>query len=232
MTSLKIDKVLEILSNSSRREILRLLTGKERYAFELSKTLNISQRAVTNHLKFLQDTELVQSEKRKSTKGPEREYYKLNQAVILSFTVAPNIFLGAVRSLGEDIPTQAPIAPSLQLGVSKSSSLTEIFREGLQLLPQIREGLDLLQAQQNKLLRGYQGLRSHITDFLEKNQFTAKEIRLILLLIENDGTASQTEIELAMGDVREVYQSLSKKEILKRDVNPNDEDFEYSLIDI
>jgi hypothetical protein len=92
--------------------------------------------------------------------------------------------------------------------------------------------LDLLQAQQNKLLRGYQGLRSHITDFLEKNHFTAEEIRLILLLIENDGTASQTEIELAMGDIREVYLSLSEKDILKRDVDPDDEDFEYSLTNL
>lgn len=230
MTDLKIDKVLEILSNNYRREILRLLTINDRYAFELSKILKISQRAVTNHLKFLQDAKLVQSEKRKSTKGPEREYYQLNQAVILSLTVAPNLFLAAVRSLEGDIPLQPPITPSLQLGVSKSSSLSEVFQEGLQLLPQIREGLDLLQAQQNKLLRGYQGLRSHITDFLEKNSFTVKEIRFLLFLIENDGSATQNEVELVIGEFRDIEQSLREKKIIKRNFIVEDDDFLYSIL--
>ncbi|MHA2249579.1 MAG: ArsR/SmtB family transcription factor [Candidatus Kariarchaeaceae archaeon] len=225
MTDLQIDKVLEILSNRYRREILRLLTLSDRYAFELSKTLNISQRAVTNHLKFLQDTGLVLSEKRKSTKGPEREYFQLDQAVILSLTVAPNLFLAAVRSLGEDIPSP-PITPSLQLS-DKSSTLSDVLREGLQLLPQIRQGLDLLQAQQNKLLRGYQGLLSHVTDNLEKNEFTSKEIRLILLLMENDGEATREIIEIAMGEITylsDVIKSLKEKNIIQSRLNAETDD--------
>ncbi len=230
MADLKIDQVLEILSNQYRREILRLLTISDRYAFELSKTLNISQRAVTNHLKFLQDTGIVQSEKRKSTKGPEREYFQLDQTVILSLTVAPNLFLAAVRSLAGDIPSQPPITPSMQLGVSKTSSLTEVLKEGLQLLPQIREGLDLLQAQQSKLLRGYQGLRGHLTEHLEKNGFKPKEIRLILLLIENDGIATQNEIELAIGDFRDVFRPLEQKGIINKKLSTEDDDFSYTLM--
>lgn len=42
------------------------------------------------------------------------------------------------------------------------------MEEGLNLLPQIKEGLLLLESQQSKLLRGYQGLRHHIQETLEK----------------------------------------------------------------
>ncbi|MGB1811825.1 MAG: ArsR/SmtB family transcription factor, partial [Candidatus Kariarchaeum pelagius] len=57
------DEALELLSNNYRREILRLITLKDRYAFELAKLLDISQRAVTNHLTILKQAGIVNSEK-------------------------------------------------------------------------------------------------------------------------------------------------------------------------
>ena len=57
---------------------------------------------MTNHLTILKQAGIVNSEKKKSTKGPEREYFKLNQAVILSLTVAPNLFLATLRNLEEN----------------------------------------------------------------------------------------------------------------------------------
>lgn len=225
MSEIQIDEALELLSNSYRREILKLITMKDRYAFELSKLLNISQRAVSNHLQSLKDIGILESEKRKSTKGPEREYFKLNRAVVLSLTLAPNLFLATIRSLDDNIRTQPPITPSLQLGMPKHDKLNDILNEGLNLLPQIREGLDLLEAQQSKLLRGYQGIRNHISDFLNKEGFSSLEIRLLLLLIEKEGELRQKEVELSIGPVSEltdVIKSLEEKNLITSELNKNE----------
>lgn len=234
MVLLDVDDVLEILSNNYRREILRLLTNKDRYAFELSKILGISQRAVTNHLKYLQEIGLVISEKRKSSKGPEREYFCLNEAVILSLTVAPNLFLATVRPLEEKILNQ-PITPSLQLNAASDSEnvVNDVIEQGLSLLPQIKEGLDVLQSQQNRLLRGYQGLQSHISEILEKEKFTAREIRIILILIERDGQTNINELEktinLPFTELSEELDVLEKKKIIKYAITKTNKGWEGEI---
>ncbi len=174
---------------------------------------------MTNHLTILKQAGIVNSEKKKSTKGPEREYFKLNQAVILSLTVAPNLFLATLRNLEENKSNQfTTITPELQLGSSKKTSFNDVMEEGLNLLPQIKEGLLLLESQQSKLLRGYQGLRHHIQETLEKNDFTSPEIRILLLLIEQDGEMSQAELSLALNlspnSIPELINPLIQKNIV------------------
>lgn len=218
MNDLEIDQVLEIVSNKYRREILRYLTIEDRYAFELSKLLEISQRAVTKHLKSLKDANLVYSEKKKSKIGPVREYFSLNKAVILSFTVAPNLFRASIRALNEDEDTRDQITPSMQLGKSEEPTFDKLFDEGMRILPEIREGLDLLQIQQNKLLRAYQGMQGHIYDYLDKNKFTEDEIRFMLFLLEHEGEVVKNEIEISMGSLSKLSETLNlleKKNVIE-----------------
>ncbi len=227
MISSDVEQVLDILSNSYRREILRLLTIRDRYAFELSKDLNISQRAVSKHLIFLKEMDLVTSEKRKSLKGPAREYFMLNQSVVVSLTIAPNLFLTTVRPLDES-KAQPEITPSLRLSApDEVDTVSSAIFQGLELVPQIKDGLDLLQAQQSKLLRGYQGIQSHISEYLKSKGFESREIRLILKLIENEGSLSEQEITVIFGNVSSISDtitSLKDKELITdeyRDQNGN-----------
>lgn len=204
-----MEKVLDILSNSYRREILRLLTIRDRYAFELSKDLNISQRAVSKHLLFLKKMGLVTSEKRKSLKGPAREYFMLNQSVVVSLTIAPNLFLTTVRPLDES-KAHPEITPSLRLSApNEVDTVSNAIIQGLELVPQIKDGLDLLQAQQSKLLRGYQGIQNHISEYLKSEGYDSKEILLILRLIENEGSLSEQEITGIFGNVSSAADSIT-----------------------
>jgi len=234
-TEIPFEDALELLSNNYRRDILKLITIKERYAFELSKILNISQRAVSNHLTALKDAGLVLSEKRKSSKGPDREYFHLERAVVLSLTVAPNLFLATLRNLDDKPQSQfASITPELQLGSSKQSSLQQVIDEGMELLPQIKEGLQLLETQQSKLLRGYQGLRNHIRETLERNDFTTQEIRIMLLLVEHDGKMTMAEVADALNiedtEIPALINPLIQKEVIVTEpIQAEDGTMDYSI---
>ena len=212
MSDLEVDIVLDILSNNYRREILRLLSVADCYAFELAKVLQISQRAVTKHLKFLEETGLVISEKRPSSKGPEREYYMLNKTIVLSFILAPNLFQSSIRRLTEDQINKPQITPALQLDPPKPSNLKEALKEGQKLLPEILANLDVVAIQQSRLLRAYQGVRSHIIDILENNDIDANKQRVLLHLIENDGVATKDEIERFLGKISNLDDILSELE--------------------
>ncbi|MHA2504198.1 MAG: ArsR/SmtB family transcription factor [Candidatus Kariarchaeaceae archaeon] len=216
---LPFDEALELLSNSYRREILRLITIKERYAFELSKLLNISQRAVSNHLTVLKEANLVSSEKKKSDKGPDREYFFLNRSVILTLTVAPNLFLATLRDLDDNVSSPfASITPELQLGSPQHTTYDTVIEEGIELLPQIKEGLALLEVQQSKLLRAYQGLRNHIREILTENEFSSQEIRVLLLMVEHDGEMTTEQFIQALNveetDIPSLVNSLIEKGVI------------------
>ena len=56
--------VFKALSDSTRREILKLLNNKDMTAGEISSHFNMSKPAITKHLEILRNAELVSSKKR------------------------------------------------------------------------------------------------------------------------------------------------------------------------
>jgi DNA-binding transcriptional ArsR family regulator len=65
-------EVFEAIAQPKRREILRLLAGGERSAGEVAARFDVTQPAVSQHLKVLKDTGLV-SERREGA----RRLYRL-----------------------------------------------------------------------------------------------------------------------------------------------------------
>jgi len=71
--SYKIDDVFSALADSSRRQILMMLSEKKMTVNSIAENFRFSRPAVSKHLKVLLNTNLVSSEQT----GRER-YYKLN----------------------------------------------------------------------------------------------------------------------------------------------------------
>jgi DNA-binding transcriptional ArsR family regulator len=60
-------EVFEAMAQPKRREILRLLSGRELSAGEIASRFSVTQPAISQHLKVLKDVGLV-SERREGTK--------------------------------------------------------------------------------------------------------------------------------------------------------------------
>src|SRR5256885_4915341 len=60
-------EVFEAVAQPKRREILRLLSGRELSAGEIASRFDVTQPAISQHLKVLKDVQLV-SERREGTK--------------------------------------------------------------------------------------------------------------------------------------------------------------------
>ncbi len=71
------DAFFQALSNSYRREILRLLEDGERSAGEIAARFDISQPSVSRHLDLLRRTGLVLSDRRKN-----QIFYALNPTAV------------------------------------------------------------------------------------------------------------------------------------------------------
>ncbi len=196
MDEMSIDKILDLLSNKHRREILRLLSIEDRYAYELAKLLNITPRAVTNHLNALADQGLISSEKRSSGIGPDREYYSLDKDINLRITFGRHLFAAHANQLSS---SQQSGASALQLSPpEKLDSLEDVIQTGLDELPKLKQQVEILERESTRYIRKYQGMMLHIGELLKSNGLNADETDFLLKLIEKGGRATLNELCEAM----------------------------------
>jgi ArsR family transcriptional regulator len=77
-------ELLDLLGNENRRRILRLLSRKPCYVTEIGEYLDVSPKAIIDHLKKLEEAGLVESR----TDGSRRKYFHIAQDVRLEVTVS------------------------------------------------------------------------------------------------------------------------------------------------
>jgi len=77
--------LLDLLGNENRRRILRLLATKPCYVTEISEYLDVSPKAVIDHLRKLDEAGLVES----TTDDQRRKYFRIAQSLRLEVSVSP-----------------------------------------------------------------------------------------------------------------------------------------------
>ena len=106
------DEAMAILENKARRDILKHLVKEPHYPLQLSELLEISQQAVMKHIKILEKTRFVESEKIPSEKGgPPKKMYKVNQSFSLRLDLGPDLF----RAEHRQMPSGGPMRLSNKL---------------------------------------------------------------------------------------------------------------------
>lgn len=95
-----IDFFLEIIENSTRREILKKLIEKKCYPLLLSRELNLTQQAVMKHLAFMEKSKIVKvCGYEKNINGPPRKIYTLEGRYSLTVDLTPNLFYIDIKEI-------------------------------------------------------------------------------------------------------------------------------------
>ncbi|MHA1304516.1 MAG: ArsR/SmtB family transcription factor [Candidatus Heimdallarchaeaceae archaeon] len=128
---LDIEDLFEVLSNSTRRKILQLLSSEALYPFQISKILEISPRIVGKYITELEELGLITTVEKKSDKGPSRKYAQLNKSFSIMIDVSPNNFTWKIIPISEVFESKDEI-PKKEKKVTR-----EIFRE----IEQIKESI-------------------------------------------------------------------------------------------
>ena len=106
------DEALTILENPTRRQILKRLVKEPHYPLQLSELLDVSQQAVVKHLRVLEKSGFVDSERVPSEKGgPPKKMYTVNQSFSLRLDLGPDLF----RAEHRRIPVGGPMRLSNRL---------------------------------------------------------------------------------------------------------------------
>jgi predicted transcriptional regulator len=86
------EKVVGVLGNPVRRNIIKKLSEGPDYTLRLSNELNINQQLAAKHLKVIQDAELVDVVRQKSTFGADKNVFHLNKFYSLQIDFSPSLY--------------------------------------------------------------------------------------------------------------------------------------------
>lgn len=99
----ELARILKVLSVGTRVRIVQLLKGRALCVNALAARLNVTQGAVSQHLRIMRDAGLVIDEKR-----GYHVHYRLNEETLESWREAANRLLAPLSERAKSIDTEYP----------------------------------------------------------------------------------------------------------------------------
>jgi ArsR family transcriptional regulator len=141
---MRLERILDMLGNETRREILHLLSEKPCYVTELSQELEIGHKAIIEHLEGMQRAGIIEAKFKKIEKGRPRKYFTITQDLILEIRIGQDQFdiERLVPEIDEDILSSIPKLRNITLRLEDISRLT-----GAQRIRELEVAYDELEAE-------------------------------------------------------------------------------------
>ena len=76
-----LELLLDVMGCKTRRNILDLLRDEPRFVSQISKELEVGQKAIIEHLRAMEEAGLLSSSFQKIERGRPRKYYDISQDV-------------------------------------------------------------------------------------------------------------------------------------------------------
>ena len=217
------EAVVGVLGNPVRRNIIKKLSEGPDYTLRLSNELNIHQQLAAKHLKVIQDAELVDVVRQKSTAGADKNVFHLNKFYSLQIDFSPSLYNERLISFNnphqwiqednymERLEEQVKDIEEEKLNVEDVSPLRQV----VELIDEELDGLEKRRARllyiRNLALGAAQGA---VEDLDRRKQHIIQ--RLMDLGPTSIDALSKT-LQLKEADVRDIVTELEKEDLVSRD---------------
>ncbi|MEE9595070.1 MAG: ArsR family transcriptional regulator [Candidatus Hydrothermarchaeales archaeon] len=145
---MRLEQILDMLGNETRREILQLLSERPCYVTELSQELDIGHKAIIEHLEGMRRAGIIASQFKKVEKGRPRKYFAITQNLILEIKIGQDHFdiESFVPEIDEEILKSIPNLRNVTRRLEDISRLT-----GAQRIRELEIAHDELNAEHRNL---------------------------------------------------------------------------------
>jgi len=127
-----LEAILDVMGCKTRRDIINLLTDEPRFVSEISKELEVGQKAIIEHLRAMEELGLLSSSFQKIERGRPRKYYDISQDIQIQIFIGP----GAIKMnvVGQEFSDLHTIAGRIHMGE------TEVVEELQNIIKKYDEG--------------------------------------------------------------------------------------------
>ncbi|MFP4546171.1 MAG: ArsR/SmtB family transcription factor [Methanomassiliicoccales archaeon] len=208
----KLDDLLSIVENPTRRRILQELVREPHYPLQLSRELRISQQAVMKHLKVLEENNLVKCYAEDSDLGgPRRKLYVPTTQFSLVIDVGPGMFNAQLVNLNPRALEESDSEDHGEL----SADLTNRLEELRGMVREVDQELASLQKRRGQLLSLKERALGEAKRLVEGKVDDYQLRRILYEYVHNPGfSAKEIAKELSLRDevVRETLNRVMRGE--------------------
>jgi ArsR family transcriptional regulator len=141
---MEIERLLDILGNETRREILQMLTERRCYVSQISEELNIGQKAIIAHLEIMERAGLLEPHFEKVEKGRPRKYFHVTKNLIMEVNLLPSFFEVKIHSPVMDERILEEFPRLKELSVNLSEAMLGEGRPKIERLTEAKKVIDFL----------------------------------------------------------------------------------------
>lgn len=86
-----LEEILDVMGCKTRREILDFLRDEPRFVSQISRELDVGQKAIIEHLRAMEEVGLLNSSFRKIERGRPRKYYGISRDVDFQIFISQGV---------------------------------------------------------------------------------------------------------------------------------------------
>ena len=209
--------LLDLLGNENRRRILRLLATKPCYVTEISEYLDVSPKAVIDHLRKLEEAGLVES----TTDDQRRKYFRIARSLRLEVSVSPYGFGAKSAYPAKNSLDMSGRCPHLSIEGPDGSGTTGDLAELAEEFPRLQDLDRELSLAQRWVQGRVEDTLAEIDERLGGQADSRFFATVIAAVVETDGTpaAVADEVGARESTVADALRRLSDVGVVARDAD-------------
>ncbi len=122
-----LELLLDVMGCKTRRNILDLLRDEPRFVSQISRELEIGQKAIIEHLRAMEEAGLLSSNFQKIERGRPRKYYDISHDVEFQIFISQGTI--RVKSPGHEFQELQLLEERARLGEDVSSELETLIKD-------------------------------------------------------------------------------------------------------
>ena len=123
-----IEEILDVMGCKTRREILNLLREEPRFVSEISRELDVGQKAIIEHLRAMEELGILSSSFQKIERGRPRKYYDISQDIEIQIFISPESI--KMNIIGEEFSELRNVEGRIRMGETEvADELRRLIRK-------------------------------------------------------------------------------------------------------
>jgi ArsR family transcriptional regulator len=122
-----LEAILDVMGCRTRRQILGLLTEEPHFVSQISRELEIGQKAIIEHLRAMEDLGILRSTTRKIERGRPRKYYNIPQDIEIKILISQNTI--KMNFIDNEFPELFEIKEKIRVGKNVTQDLKNLIKK-------------------------------------------------------------------------------------------------------
>lgn len=122
-----LEDILNVMGCKTRRDILNLIREEPRFVSQISRELDVGQKAIIEHLRAMENTGLLNSSYRKIERGRPRKYYDISNDIEFQIFISKGTI--RLKAPGHEFQELQKLEEKARMGEEVSTELINLINE-------------------------------------------------------------------------------------------------------